>query len=241
VPRLGRGVAGALRAVARASAIALIGALGAIATAAPECRYDDVVLTGDLMRDAVTLLVDPIHRLPADAEPTDLVRVQRAGFASDHLVRAVLLDDLRALREAAVAEGHALAVQSAYRSYAYQRRVFDGWVARLGRERALRVSARPGHSEHQLGTAIDFRSADGPPAWELADWGATPEGAWLAAHAHRFGFVLSYPAGKESFTCYDYEPWHYRWVGSEAAAAIHASGITLREWLYRHHPPGVEP
>jgi zinc D-Ala-D-Ala carboxypeptidase len=213
----------------------------ALAAEPPACRFDDLVLLGDLERDAATLLVDPLHRLPADAAPRELVPVRAAGFTSDHLVRAVVVDDLRALREAAAAEGHAFVIQSAYRSFEDQRRVFDGWVARLGRERAVRVSARPGHSEHQLGTAIDVRSSGGPPAWELDDWAATPEGAWLAANAHRFGFVMSYPQGKEHVTCYDYEPWHYRWVGRDLAASLHASALTLREYLYRHHPPTVRP
>jgi zinc D-Ala-D-Ala carboxypeptidase len=221
--------------------ILLAGPARALAAAPPDCRHGDLVLLGDLERDAATLLVDPLHRLPSDAAPRDLVPVREAGFASDHLVRALIVDDLRALREAAAAEGHAFVIQSAYRSFDYQRHVFDGWVARLGRDRAVRVSARPGHSEHQLGTAIDVRSAGGPPAWELDDWAVTPEGSWLAANAHRFGFVMSYPQGKEPVTCYDYEPWHYRWVGRDLAPALHASGLTLREYLYRHHPPTVRP
>ena len=208
---------------------------------APPCAFGDVVIGGDLHEDHATMLLDPGHRLSADAAPNDLVPVSEAGFAGAHLVRAVVIDDLRALRRAASESGAELAVQSAYRSFAYQRQVFDGWVATLGVERARRVSARPGHSEHQLGTAIDLRSASGPAPWDVPDWAATPEGAWVVANAHRFGFVLSYPAGSEAVTCYDYEPWHFRWLGREIAAAVHASGLTLREWLYAHHPPEVAP
>jgi len=205
--------------------------------ALPECEYGDRVIAGDPWRDHAELLLDTSFRLPDTPDPPDLVSVRAAGFASDHLVRALLIDDLSALNRAARAAGVRLAVQSAYRSYGYQAQVFAGWVAQLGRERALRVSARPGHSEHQLGTAIDLRSADGPAPWDVADWGATPDGAWLLENAHRFGFVLSYPAGEEARTCYDYEPWHYRWVGREQAAAVHAAGEPLRVWLWRHHPP----
>jgi len=103
---------------------------------------------------------------------------------------------------------------------------------RDGYEAALASSARPGHSEHQLGTAIDLRSYSGPPAWELEDWAATPEGAWVAANAHIYGFVMSYPKGMSDVTCYVYEPWHYRYVGRETAAAIHRSGLTPREYLW---------
>jgi zinc D-Ala-D-Ala carboxypeptidase len=206
----------------------------------PPCEYGADVLAGDPWRDHADLVLDTRYRLPATGDPPDLVSVREAGFASAHRVRAVLIEDLRALGEAATAAGVALEIQSAYRSYAYQGEVFANWVARLGEARALRVSARPGHSEHQLGTALDFRSRGGPAPWELADWAATPQGAWLAAHAHRFGFVLSYPAGEEDRTCYDYEPWHYRWVGRERAAEVHAAGVPLRVWLWRSlGPPPV--
>ena len=123
-------------------------------------------------------------------------------------------------------------VQSAYRSYAGQVLTFGGWVRQVGYSAALLTSARPGHSEHQLGTAIDFRSVDGPAPWRLADWATTTEGAWMAANAWRFGWVMSYPKGSTAVSCYGYEPWHYRYVGREAAAAIHADAITLREWLW---------
>lgn len=205
----------------------------------PACRYDDLVLAGDPWRDHADLLLDTTYRLPATDDPPDLVSVRAAGFTSDHQVRAIVIDDLRALREAAEAAGLGLEVQSAYRSFSYQRQVFAGWVERLGEARALRVSARPGHSEHQLGTAIDLRSRGGPAPWDLDDWARTPEGAWMRDNAYRFGFVLSYPAGEEERTCYDYEPWHFRWVGVERAAQVHASGLPLRVWLWEHRPPQV--
>lgn len=207
----------------------------------PPCSYGDVVLAGDPWRDHAELLLDTTYRLPETPDPPDLVSVRSAGFGSDHRVRALLIDDLRALTEAATAAGVALEVQSAYRSFAYQRQVFDGWVAQLGEAQALRVSARPGHSEHQLGTAVDFRSRGGPAPWDVDDWGRTPEGAWLMQQAHHYGFVLSYPAGEEARTCYDYEPWHYRWVGREQAAQVHAAGVPLRVWLWRRGPPAVTP
>ena len=69
-------------------------------------------------------------------------------------------------------------------------------------------------------------------AWDLDDWAATPEGAWLAENAWRFGFVMSYPRGKEAVTCYLYEPWHYRYLGRELAARVRASGLAPREYLW---------
>ena len=105
-----------------------------------------------------------------------------------------------------------------------------GWG---GYEQALRTSARPGHSEHQLGTSLDFTSAGGRAPWEYADWAATPAGAWMQANAWRYGFVMGYPAGSFAVTGYDYEPWHYRYVGRDLAAAVHASGLPLRQYLWQ--------
>lgn len=198
----------------------------------PDCRYDNLLTTHRAYTDWPITLLDTIYKLPETYAPTDLVPLSEAGLESDLLVRAFITSDLRALVQAAEAAGYPLAVQSAYRSYSYQTGTFDYWVTQRGREEALRVSARAGHSEHQLGTTLDFRSADGPPAWDLEDWGATPAGAWLAEHAPRYGFVMSYPKGSEETVCYSYEPWHYRYVGREVAQAVQESGLTLREWLW---------
>ncbi len=200
----------------------------------PECGYEDrpASLTSyDAWPDT---LLDTLYTLPEDYAPSDLEPVSSLGVGSDATqLRSFVLPDLKALLAAAEAAGMGLEVQSAYRSYSYQEQTFAYWTEQDGYDAALKSSARPGHSEHQLGTALDFRSADGPPAWELDDWAETPEGAWLAQHAAAFGFVMSYPKGKEALTCYIYEPWHYRYVGREEAAEVAASGLTLREWLWQ--------
>lgn len=144
-------------------------------------------------------------------------------------VRKIVYADLAALRDAARAAGHRLVIVSGYRSYAQQEATFAYWVSVGGYEQALRTSARPGHSEHQLGTTIDFGDGSAAP-WEYADWATTPTGGWLAQHAREFGFVMSYPAGRSPVTCYDYEPWHYRWVGRDVALRVTSSGRTLREF-----------
>jgi D-alanyl-D-alanine carboxypeptidase len=149
--------------------------------------------------------------------------------APNAAVRSAAYPDLAALRAAARDAGHPLVILSAYRSYGLQRQTFDYWVGVGGYEQALRTSARAGHSEHQLGTTVDFGDGAAAP-WEYADWATTPAGAWLAANATAYGFVLSYPKGRTSVTCYDYEPWHYRWVGRALAAQIVASRLTLREY-----------
>jgi D-alanyl-D-alanine carboxypeptidase len=209
----------------------------AMTMAAPPCGIAELITPLNPDTQPAWVLVDPSYRLPAGYAPGDLMPVSAAGFSGDFKLRAVVIDDLRALREAALAAGVRLAIQSAYRSEDYQRTVHAVWVERLGAERAALVSARAGHSEHQLGTALDLRSADGPPAWDLDDWAETPEGGWVARNAHTFGFVISYPRNGREASCYDYEPWHLRWVGRETAAAAEASGLAYRAWLYAHHPP----
>ena len=97
---------------------------------------------------------------------------------------------------------------------------------------ALKESARAGHSEHQLGTSLDFRSYGGPAPWDVTDWATTKAGKWMKANAWKYGFIMSYPKGKTSVTCYMYEPWHYRYVGRDRAIWVRDSGKTLREFIW---------
>jgi zinc D-Ala-D-Ala carboxypeptidase len=192
--------------------------------------------------DVALTVLDRTYALPASYAPTDLVPAANAGLtgtAGTKLVRAGLLDDLAAMRAGWEAAGLTVIVESAYRSYANQAATFDTWAARLGTAEALVRSARPGHSEHQLGTAIDVTSAGW--AGRFGDWAIqTPEGAWMATNAWRYGFVMSYPAGRQDETCFSYEPWHYRWIGREAAAAHRESGLALRTFLERFVVEGTD-
>jgi D-alanyl-D-alanine carboxypeptidase len=198
----------------------------------PACRYDDLLtFHRDLASWRISLL-DTIYMLPSSYAPGDLVDSSAAGLNRGYPIRAILLDDLSAMVRDARAAGASLAVVSGYRSHAQQASTFQYWVDVAGYEAALRTSARAGHSEHQLGTTLDFTTAGGASPWEYADWAATREGAWMAANAWRYGFVMSYPRGSFAQTCYDYEPWHYRYVGRDLAARIQSSGLTPRQVLW---------
>jgi D-alanyl-D-alanine carboxypeptidase len=197
------------------------------------CAYKDLPATGDPDTDWATTVLDTIYRLPADFAPKKLVSTSKAGLQSGYEIIPGVVDDLRALHEASSEAGAEIAIRWAYRSYAEQQGAFGHWVRQSGKQAALQKSARPGHSEHQLGTAIDFRSADSLEApWDYADWAATEAGAWMLQNAWKYGFVLSYPKDKQDLTCYAYEPWHYRYVGKDLAAQIHDSGLTPREYLW---------
>lgn len=175
---------------------------------------------------SLTSAVDKVRGLPADYVPPGLTRVPdewtAPGFEGQYL-RYLVVVALEELREAAAAEGLDLRVRSAYRSYDQQTWTFSYWVGVRGLEQAERFSARPGHSEHQLGTTIDFTSPS--MNWQLgAGFAETPEGAWLKEHGHRFGFALSYPRGAEDVTGYVFEPWHWRYIGDDAAQAWFDAG-----------------
>ncbi|MEA2623638.1 MAG: zinc D-Ala-D-Ala carboxypeptidase [Chloroflexota bacterium] len=201
--------------------------------ALPECAYKNKDASGDPDRDWATMVLDTIYRLPADFAPRKLVDTSTAGLQPGYEVIPDVVDDLRALHEASMDDRAEIAVRWAYRSYAEQQGAFGHWVRTIGREQALKTSARPGHSEHQMGTAIDFRSADSlTPPWEYDDWATTVPGHWLGENGWRFGFVMSYPKGLEAETCYGYEPWHFRYVGRDLAAQIHDSGLAPRAFLW---------
>ena len=203
------------------------------ASSLPSCAITDATTAQRVYADWGRTVLDTRYRLPSSYAPGDLRSTSKAGLNGSHRVRAFVIADLRAMASAARRAGARLAVQSAYRSYATQRSTFAYWSRVSGYAAALRSSARAGHSEHQLGTTIDFRSYGGSAPWYYRDWGKTRAGAWLKANAWKYGFIMSYPKGKSSVTCYAYEPWHFRYVGRAEAALVKASGLTLREYLWR--------
>ena len=180
-------------------------------------------------------VVDKQRGLPADYCPADLQNIDDRwavpGFPGQ-LMRAPAAGPLVQLLTAAQAQGVELRVRSSYRTYQEQARTFQFWIDQLGEAQAKRESAPPGNSEHQLGTTADVISAS--IGWELIiEFGATPEGKWLAAHAHEFGFAISYPPDGETITGYIYEPWHIRYIGKGCSTAWKASGQVLVQFLER--------
>ena len=201
----------------------------------PACRYDDVLTRYREYKYWRRTLLDPIYKVPSTYAPPNRVDTSAAGLNAGYSVRSLVISDLKAMASAARAAGARFSVQSAYRSYARQAAVFKAEVEKYGYQTALKQSARPGHSEHQLGTTLDFRSyGNFTPPWDYADWGTTKAGAWLRVNSWKYGFLMSYPKGKQSVTCYVYEPWHFRYVGRYQAKLVRDSGLTLRQWLWRY-------
>jgi D-alanyl-D-alanine carboxypeptidase len=154
------------------------------------------------------VLVDKKHALPDGYVPPDLVLLKDYGLTvslDSHMVRKIIIPDLLRMERAARAEGITLVFSSAYRSYEYQVTVYNREVKLYGQEAADRESARPGTSQHQLGTAMDFGS--------ITDaFAGTRAGRWLGANAGTYGFSLSFPEGFEEVTGYRHESWHFRYV-----------------------------
>ena len=185
--------------------------------------------------DDVRVLVDRTHSLSPDYVPKDLVALQDYGvptLGSDVLrLRRAAAENLGHLVEDSEADGEELVVASAYRSYEEQQLSHERLLSIFGAD-ADGMSAAPGHSQHQLGTAIDFtNAAAGYQVW--MPFAQTSAYLWLEHHAWEYGFVLAYPKGKVEQTGYQWEPWHYRYVGVDDAKRLEKKDLSLQEFLER--------
>mgnify|MGYP001778594423 CR=1 FL=1 len=180
--------------------------------------------------DSLTALVNKYHLLPADYAPQ-----VEAGYGSGSL-RPQAAAAFRAMADAARADGISLRSVSAYRSYARQESTYNRWLSQDSQASVDTYSARPGASEHQTGLALDINVASLKAHFE-----DTPAYAWLAEHCAEYGFILRYPQGKEHITGYQFEPWHYRYVGVEVAQVCMDRGLTLEEYFALRPAQEEEP
>ncbi len=191
--------------------------------------------------NSIHVLVNKRNPLdPLDYAPSDLVTPEVAlhGPQEAMQLRAEPAEALEELFAAADQEGHSLSMISGYRSYDYQVQVYDQHVAANGHEAADRISARPGHSEHQTGLAVDIDTPNAAETTLNQAFGDTPEGQWVAENSHEFGFIIRYPQGAEEITGFSYEPWHLRYVGRETARDVVERDLTLEQ--YWDQPPAPD-
>lgn len=187
--------------------------------------------------DDLLALVNKTRSLPSDYVPDELVEPEVPHvFQGENLpynkMRRVAAEALESLFAAGEEEGLQFVARSGYRSYDTQVEVFSRNVEKNGEEAANKYSARPGESEHQTGLVMDVTSP-GVQNELVIPFEDTNEGKWLKDHAADFGFIIRYLKGKEDITGYQYEPWHLRYVGKDAAKAIASENLTLEEYLLR--------
>lgn len=184
--------------------------------------------------DSLLVLVNKNRNIPADYIPKDMVIPDVAfAFAGDSpkkYLREEAASALEGLFQGAQDAGLDLLATSGYRSYETQKALFENKARALGEEEANRTSAYPGQSEHQTGLAMDITCTQA--SFGLSEgFGELEEGIWVKENAHKYGFIIRYPKGKEDITGYSYEPWHLRFVGKETAGYIYDKGITLEEYF----------
>jgi len=180
------------------------------------------------------ILVNKQIALPSNYKPQDLVTPNidfvDSATGDRRMLRQEAASGIEALMTAAKSAGIDLKGTSAFRSYDYQVQLFNAYVARDGKEQAMKYSAPPGHSEHQTGLAIDVSSAS--VGYQLTQGlEQTKEGKWLADNAHKYGFIVRYQRAFEDETGYMYEPWHLRYIGVEHATNVKQMNVPFEQYL----------
>ena len=181
-----------------------------------------------------TILVNKENLLTSDYEPEELIEIHEpTGSKLDKTyVNRLNIDAYNAFKKmqtAALKEKFEIFIDSSYRTYQYQEKIFNNCILQKGLEHAQKFVAMPGGSEHQTGLAIDiiFRRNNEMIENQTEN---DPEIQWMFTNAYKYGFILRYPKGKEKITGFNFEPWHFRYVGKELAKKLYISDITLEEY-----------
>ena len=178
----------------------------------------------------ISILINKNNKLNSDYIPYDLEPISLEFSCKDKLLRheAKIYFEKMA-KKAKEDDMHIIAV-STYRSYEYQEKLYNNYVKKDGFYYAETCSARPGHSEHQTGLAVDIADL----SLDYDNFEKTKEFIWMQKNAYKYGFILRYPKASFHITGFKYEPWHYRYVGIKIAKYIHDNNITLEEYKKRN-------
>lgn len=178
------------------------------------------------LRNDRYILANKRYQLPADYVPDNLINIPANYNPTGQKVTQETWDAFYDMAQDAADEGYSLIIQSAYRSYQTQETIYNNYLKNDPQEVVDTYSARPGHSEHQLGTTIDVCQG----SLCFGDFTNTPAQQWMSENAYRYGFILRYPQGKEGIHGYMYESWHYRYVGVEMATHFQSLNLTFDEY-----------
>lgn len=173
------------------------------------------------------MIVNKSYPLSKDYYPKNTFEVTTKDTTKCNLcIKKEAYDEFLLMQDDSKKLGLNIYIQSGYRSYAYQEKIYNKYVQTDGVEKADTYSSRPGFSEHQSGLAFDLNSI-------TDDFANTPEGKWVNDNAYKYGFVIRFPKGKEKYTGYKYESWHLRYVGKSLAKVLYNNGdwISLEEYL----------
>ncbi|MCL2080294.1 MAG: M15 family metallopeptidase [Oscillospiraceae bacterium] len=195
--------------------------------------YSDILDVPNL--DSVTMLVNKHYRLPSDWMPENLINVYDSHFLQEEAAVHSLM-----LRESMIENELRIVFISTYRSYSSAVNTYSYAIDRYGVAFSDLNYARAGHSDHQTGLAIDLLHISPPSTLTGTNFQDTEEFKWLCENAHNFGFILRYPDGHTHITGYKFEPWHWRYVGTDIATAMYEKGIVTYEEFYgRYLASGV--
>lgn len=202
--------------------------------------YDNVILNVNMNLDYefytnintlhdyldVTTLVNKYNKLPDNYEIDDLVTLDKEYSSRGEKIREIAYKDLKVMFDKAREDGINLNVISGYRTSEKQNTLFKNSVKKNGIEHALMYSAKMGHSEHQLGLAIDINTTQ-------ESFKNTNEYKWLKNNSYKYGFIERYKENKENITGFAYEPWHYRYIGIDNATKVFTENITYEEYVIK--------
>lgn len=202
--------------------------------------YDNVILNVNMNLDYefytnintlhdyldITTLVNKYNKLPDNYEIDDLVTLDEEYSSRGEKIREIAYKDLKVMFDKAREDGINLNVISGYRTSEKQNTLFNNSVKKNGIEHALMYSAKMGHSEHQLGLAIDINTTQ-------ESFKNTNEYKWLKNNSYKYGFIERYKENKENITGFAYEPWHYRYIGIDNATKVFTENITYEEYVIK--------
>ncbi len=172
------------------------------------------------------MIVNKYHYLDENYIPDDIMKISLSYAYEGNSINSTVYNAFKELSEDAKKEGYTIVINSSYRDYNSQKEIWESRKNLYGTRKADEYAARAGHSEHQTGYAIDVSDYYD----ENDEFGKTSSFLWMKENCFEYGFILRYPEDKEDITGYSYEPWHYRYVGIDAALKIKNENITFDEY-----------
>ena len=189
--------------------------------------YKDAKETTYLYKNYI--LLNKYNLVSKSYKPKNLVQVSTEYAKENILLTEEANNQFILMAEAAKKENLTLYAISGYRDYTYQENLYNNYYSIDG-NKANEYSSKPGHSEHHTGLAIDISNK----TTSYEEFDKTEEFKWMQENAHKYGFILRYPEDKTNETLYQYEPWHYRYVGIKISTYIKKHNISFEEYYVKH-------